>query len=96
MFRSSTIIRELALNLAKVIFMLKQCNFTECFNVNITLARFSATSLMMAEDGTCRSDICTYFNVNFNVFFKLIKVHLLVSELYIFFYTSVFPCWYIC
>jgi len=25
-----------------------------------------------------------YFNVNFNVFFKLIKVHLLVSEFYIF------------
>ena len=24
-----------------------------------------------------------YFNVNFNVLFKLIKVHLLVSELYI-------------
>jgi len=24
-----------------------------------------------------------YFNVNFNVYFKLIKVHLLVSELYI-------------
>ena len=24
-----------------------------------------------------------YFNVNFNVFFKLIKVHLLLSELYI-------------
>ena len=24
-----------------------------------------------------------YFNVNFNVFFKLIKVHLLVSEMYI-------------
>ena len=23
-----------------------------------------------------------YFNVNFNVFFKLIKVHLLVNELY--------------
>jgi len=23
-----------------------------------------------------------YFNVNFNVFFKLIKVHLLVSQLY--------------
>ena len=23
-----------------------------------------------------------YFNVNFNVFLKLIKVHLLVSELY--------------
>ena len=33
---------------------------------------------------TCRSDICVYFNVNFNVFFKLIKVHLLVSELYIY------------
>ena len=25
-------------------------NFTECFNVNITLARFSASSLMMVED----------------------------------------------
>jgi len=25
-----------------------------------------------------------YFNVNFNVFFKLIKLHLLVSELYIY------------
>ena len=25
-----------------------------------------------------------YFNVNFNLFFKLIKVHLLVSELYIY------------
>jgi len=24
-----------------------------------------------------------YFNVNFNVFFKLIKVHVLVSELYV-------------
>ena len=24
-----------------------------------------------------------YFNVNFNVFFKLIKVHFFVSELYI-------------
>ena len=29
-----------------------------------------------------RSDIYVYFNVNFNVFFKLVKVHLLVSELY--------------
>jgi tRNA U55 pseudouridine synthase TruB len=41
MFRSSTIVRELALNLAKVIFMLKHSvklrrNFTECFNVDIT------------------------------------------------------------
>ena len=25
-----------------------------------------------------------YFNVNFNVFFRLMKVHLLVSELYIY------------
>ena len=25
-----------------------------------------------------------YFNVNFNVFFKLINVHLLVSEFYIY------------
>ena len=84
MFCSSTIISELALNLAKVIFMLKHlvklrcyllcgcvaaCHgmvcvlhgvhsaqharhmpFTECFNINITLARFSASSLMMVED----------------------------------------------
>ena len=33
---------------------------------------------------TCRSDIRVYFNINFNVFFKLIKVHLSVSELYIY------------
>ena len=33
---------------------------------------------------TCRSDIYVDFNVNFNVFFKLIKVYLLVSELYIY------------
>ena len=50
MFRSSTIIRELALNLAKFIFMLKHSvklrNVTECFNINITLARFSASSLI--------------------------------------------------
>jgi len=30
------------------------------------------------------SDIYVYFNVNFNVFFKSIKVYLLVSELYIY------------
>ena len=40
MFRSSTIIRELALNLSKFIFMLKHSvklrrYFTECFNINI-------------------------------------------------------------
>ena len=55
MFRSSTIIRDLALNLAKVIFMLKHSvklhrYFTECFNINITLARFSASFLIMVED----------------------------------------------
>ena len=33
---------------------------------------------------TCRSDIYVYFNVNFNVFFKIKKVHLLVSELYMY------------
>ena len=55
MFRSSTIIRELALNLARVIFMLKHsaklCRFfTERFTINITSARFSASSLKMVED----------------------------------------------
>jgi len=39
---------------------------------------------MMVEYRICRSDIYTYFNVNFNVLFKLIKVHLLVSELYLY------------
>jgi len=48
MFRSSIIIRELALNVAKVIFTLKHSvelrrYFTERFNTNITLARFSAS-----------------------------------------------------
>jgi len=38
---------------------------------------------MMVKTKTCRGDIYMHFNVNFNVFFKLIKVHLLVSELYI-------------
>ena len=54
MFRSSTIIRELALNPAKIIFILKHSvklrHFTECFNINIILARVSASSLMMVED----------------------------------------------
>jgi hypothetical protein len=30
-----------------------------------------------SKNETCRSDIYVYFNVNFNVFFKLIKVHCL-------------------
>jgi hypothetical protein len=51
MFRSSTIIRELALNLAKVIFMLKySVKLRRYFNINITLARFGGSSLMMVED----------------------------------------------
>ena len=56
MFRSSTIIRELALNLVKVIFILKysvklrRYLLCGCFNVNTTLVRFSASSLMMVED----------------------------------------------
>jgi uncharacterized membrane protein YjjB (DUF3815 family) len=68
MFWSSTIIKELALNLAKVIFMLKfsvklrryllcgcvaACHGMACVwhaVQNATLSRFSASSLMMAED----------------------------------------------
>jgi len=43
------------MNLAKVIFMLihsvKLCRyFTEYFNINITLVRFIASSLMLVED----------------------------------------------
>ena len=33
-----------------------------------------------------------YFNVNFNVFFKPIKVHLLVSELYIIVISFIILC----
>ena len=65
MFRSPTINRELTLNLTKIKFMLQHsvklcryvlcgcvaaCCSTECFNTNIILARFSASSLMMVED----------------------------------------------
>ena len=32
-------------------------------------------SCWWSKTETCRSDIYVYFNVNFNVFFKLIKVH---------------------
>ena len=64
MFRSSTIIREPALNLAKVIFMLKH---------SVKLRRYIlcgcvATCCHTTE--TCRSDIYVYFNVNLNVFFN--------------------------
>ena len=37
----------------------------------------------MVETETCRIDIYVYFGVNFNVF-QSKKVHLLVSELYIY------------
>ena len=51
MFRFSIIIRKLALNLAKVIFMLKHSvKLRRYFNINITLSRFSASSLMMVEE----------------------------------------------
>jgi len=33
-----------------------------------------------------------YFNVNFNVFFKVIKVHFLVSELYIYYAYTLQTC----
>ena len=61
MFRSTTIIRELVLHLAKFTFMLKRSvtlrryillfgDFTERFNINVTLARWSTSSLMMVVD----------------------------------------------
>jgi len=45
--------------------------------------------VIMSWNGVCVCVVCCgecdcFFNVNFNVFFKLIKVHLLVSELYIY------------
>ena len=89
MFRSSTIIREHALNLAKVIFMLKHsvklrryllCGcVAACHGMACVLYCCAEcdSSLMMVED----RNMYVYFNVNFNMLFKLIKVHLLVSEL---------------
>ena len=72
MFRSSTIIRELALNLAKVIFTLEY---------SVKLRRY----LLWDCVAPCHGMACVVhkFNVSFNVFFKLIKMHLLVRELYI-------------
>ena len=78
MFRSSTVIREPALNLAKVIFMLKHS--VKLFYIIMWLCG----SMLQHAAETCRSDIYVYCNVNFNVFFKLIKVHLLMRELYIY------------
>ena len=122
MFRSSIIIRELAMNLAKFIFTLKHsvnlhryllcgcvtaCHGIACVlyavsNAQLTTQKpfhdmlphnrvinndvispnfltFIASSLMMVED----RNINVYLNVNFNVFFKLIEVHLFVNEVYI-------------
>ena len=70
MFRPSTIIREPALNLTKVMFMLKH---------SVELRRYLLCGCVAV---CCRSHIYVYFNINFNVFFKLIKVHLLVRKLY--------------
>ena len=61
-------------------------NFTECFNVNITLPNSVQAPWCWLKPEICRSFIYVYFNVNFNAFFKWIKVHLLVSELHIYLY----------
>ena len=37
------------------------CNFTECFNINITLAMFSASSLMMGEDRNMQEQYLSVF-----------------------------------
>jgi len=39
---------------------------------------------MMVEDRNMQERYLYVFHVNFNVLYKLIKVHLLVSELYIY------------
>ena len=81
MFRSSTIIRELALNLAKVIFTLKHsvklrryllCGcVAACHGMPCVLYAVQNTTQLHSASNTetCRSDIYVYFNVNFNVFF---------------------------
>ena len=116
MFRSSTIIRELALNLAKVIFIQGGSYMTGTvtglfthkysrsylnhlvLKHSVRLHRYLLCCCVEACHGmacvlcamqnvkteTCRNDTYVYFNVNFNVFFKLINVHLLVNELYIY------------
>jgi len=77
MFRSLTIIRELALNLAKVIFTLKH---------SVKLRHYLLCSCVAA----CHGMVCVLYAVQnaqhtthtpHNVFFKLINVCLLVSEL---------------
>ena len=78
MFRYSTVIRELALNLSRVIFTLKH---------SVKLRRYLLCGCVAA----CHGMACVlyavqnaqhvYFNVNFNVFFKLIKVHLYSATL---------------
>ena len=70
MFRSSTVIRELALNLAKVIFTLKH---------SVKLRRYLLCGCVAA----CHGMACVFDAVQ-NVIFKLITVHLFVSEPYIY------------
>ena len=96
MFRFPIIIWELALNLAKFIFILKHpvelrryllcgcvpaCQGMACLLYAVQKVQ---APWWWSKTETCRSDIHVYFNVNFNVFFKLIEVHFLVSELYVF------------
>ena len=80
MFWSSTIIRELALNLAKV---------TSTLRHSVKLRHYLLCSCVAA----CHGMVCVLYAVQnaqhtthtpHNVFFKLINVCLLVSELYIY------------
>ena len=104
MFRSSSIIRELALNLAKVktfgeitsLYIMRLCGSMLLHNriINndvispnvLKKYKFSQVQCKLPDDGRRPKHVGAIFmfflNVNFNVFFKLIKVHLLVSELY--------------
>ena len=68
MFRSSTIFRELALNLAKVIFMLKH---------SVKLRRYLLCGCVAACHGMACVLTCCHTTAE-----KLIEVILLVSELY--------------
>ena len=66
MLRSSTIIRQLALSLAKVISMLKHSVKVRRYLLCGCVAACHGMACVLHE--TCRRDIYVYFNVNFNVF----------------------------
>ena len=70
MFRSTTIIRELALNLAKVIFILKHSvKLRRCMLFGVVAACHRAACVLCAvQNETCRSDVYVYFKVNFKLF----------------------------